>query len=260
MNYEELYSDMLVKEKEIKENADGQQKVLKKIVQSIGQGDLKSVPKLISLMRDYSKNQDVALNALSETIDGFDAKEYIDGGDFAVQLLEACNAMNINVSGEFPVYEMFPFRVQINPESMDMTVNRKKVQTLRPRWLIDNIKAELDKLTRVSFNATAFASELVDAYDLSLLRQANGKPYALDADCNLLKIYEFLTPMKRFKKDYDKQSFAFDLARLYAAKDVVLEDGRKFQFGPSRQNAKAIRILDQNGAEQYITTIRFFKI
>ena len=36
------------------------------------------------------------------------------------------------------------------------------------------------------------------------------------------------------------------------------KDGRKFQFGPSRDNGKAIRILDQNGNAQYLTTICFY--
>jgi hypothetical protein len=64
--------------------------------------------------------------------------------------------------------------------------------------------------------------------------------------------------MSRFRKDYDQQSFAFDLARLYLADEITLKDGRKFQFGPSRNNKKAIRILDSLGQERYLATIRFF--
>ena len=37
------------------------------------------------------------------------------------------------------------------------------------------------------------------------------------------------------------------------------KNGRKFQFGPSRLNNKAIRILDQNGQEVFLATIRFFE-
>ena len=65
--------------------------------------------------------------------------------------------------------------------------------------------------------------------------------------------------MSRFRKDYDQQSFAFDLSRLYASGIDETKNGRKFQFGPSRLNNKAIRILDQNGQEVFLATIRFFE-
>ncbi|MBT9138788.1 MAG: hypothetical protein DDT31_01364 [Syntrophomonadaceae bacterium] len=78
-------------------------------------------------------------------------------------------------------------------------------------------------------------------------------------DIYLKNLYTLLTPMRRFRRDYDQQSFAFDLARLYASEVRSVEDGRQFQFGPSRKINKSIRILDQNGREQYLATIRFFE-
>ena len=65
--------------------------------------------------------------------------------------------------------------------------------------------------------------------------------------------------MSRFRKDYDQQSFAFDLARLYGSDLEAAKDGRKLQFGPSRNIGRAIRILDKEGNEQYLATIRFFE-
>ena len=37
------------------------------------------------------------------------------------------------------------------------------------------------------------------------------------------------------------------------------KNGRRFQFGPSRDIAKSIRILDENGQEQFLATIRFYQ-
>jgi len=125
---------------------------------------------------------------------------------------------------------------------------------MRPQYIIKMVKASQDKLMKASFNALSFANELADAYDLALLK----KKKAEDADFYLLDLYRFLAPMGRFRKDYDKQSFAFDLARLYASGLEEIKDGRKFQFGPSRNENKAIRILDKNGNEQYLATIRFY--
>ena len=64
--------------------------------------------------------------------------------------------------------------------------------------------------------------------------------------------------MSRFRKDYSQKSFAFDLARLYTSGIEETKNGRKFQFGPTRDQNKSIRILDQNGNEQFLATICFF--
>jgi hypothetical protein len=63
--------------------------------------------------------------------------------------------------------------------------------------------------------------------------------------------------MKRYKKEYTRNNFAYDLAHLYAEESVTLDDGRTLRFDTARDARKAIRILDRYGAEQYVTTIRF---
>lgn len=71
-------------------------------------------------------------------------------------------------------------------------------------------------------------------------------------------LYKFLAPMGRFRREYDQQSFAFDLAKLYNSDEDTPKKGRRFQFGPSRDGRKSIRILDKDGKEQYLATICFF--
>ena len=107
---------------------------------------------------------------------------------------------------------------------------------------------------KASFNAQAFVNELADAYDLAVLKLKK----APDADIYLTSLYKFLAPMGRFRKEYDQQSFAFDIARLYASDVETTKNGRCFQFGPSRNNNKALRILDSEGHEQFLATIRFY--
>ena len=64
--------------------------------------------------------------------------------------------------------------------------------------------------------------------------------------------------MSRFRKDYDQQSYAFDLAKLYNSEAEETKSGRRFQFGSSRDGKKGIRILDKNGQEWFLSTICFF--
>jgi len=254
MNYEALYQDYLPLEKELKDKIAGVQKLYKALGKGLDSGDLKSVERDVQVMERMIKEQTGVLEEIKSVIDGFDRRKYFEEGEFTRQMLEACENNGVDVKGEYPVYEMFPSKLKIDAENQDLYLDRKKVQCMRPQYIIKMVKASQDKLMKASFNALSFANELADAYDLALLK----KKKAEDADFYLLDLYRFLAPMGRFRKDYDKQSFAFDLARLYASGLEEIKDGRKFQFGPSRNENKAIRILDKNGNEQYLATIRFY--
>ena len=126
---------------------------------------------------------------------------------------------------------------------------------MRPASFVNTVKAGQERLTRAPFNAAAFAAELADAYDLAILKTGKNP----ESDLYLQSLYKFLAPMSRYRKDYDQQSYAFDLARLYANRSLELKDGRRFQFGPSRNSGKSLRILDSEGKEQFLATIRFYQ-
>ena len=206
------------------------------------------------------KEADSAAIRMQEVVDGFDIRTYVESGEFHNQLISCCESLSVDVKGDFPNYEMFPFRVRMDVENLDMYLDRKKVQCMRPLAFVQMVKTSIDKMLKAPFDPSSFTSELANAYDLALLKQNNGKAISSSSgDIYLKSLYTFLTPMRRFRKDYDQQSFAFDLARLYASGMDSTDDGRKFQFGPSRNIGKCVRILDKDGAEQYLATIRFYK-
>jgi hypothetical protein len=102
-----------------------------------------------------------------------------------------------------------------------------------------------------------FAKELAAAYDLAIIRASKKKSCADDAPMYAQDLYDILTLMGRYKKEYTKNNFAYDIARLYTDGCVELKDGRTLRFDTVRDNKKAIRILDWHGVEQFISTIRF---
>lgn len=259
MNYEELLTEAKAVEKAMAERMKAQQRLAKSVGKAMEEGDLKSWLRDVDLLRKVNEDYAEASARLLELAAGFDAEAYINGGDFARQLLEQCEIAGLDVTGNFPVYEIFPYRVRVDAENQDMYVDRKKVQCIRPQGFVRTLKAGRDKLMKVSFNAGAFAAELADAYDTALMRQNAGKAYSREADCYLTGLYQYLAPMSRHRREYDKQAYAFDLARLYSSGIEEIKDGRRFQFGPSRNNTKAIRILDADGVERFLATVRFFK-
>lgn len=254
MDYEGLYQEYQPLEKELKDRISSLQKLYKAMGREMEGGDLKSIDRDITAMQEAVKEQARLLVEIKAKVDGFDRKKYFEDGEFAAQMLAACEDSGVDVKGEYPVYEMFPSKVRIDAENQDLYLDRKKVQCMRPQYFIRTVKDRQDKLMKASFNALTFANELADAYDLALLK----KKKAADADFYLLDLYRILAPMGRFRRDYDQQSYAFDLARLYASGIKEIKDGRRFQFGPSRNGNKAIRILDSNGREEYLATIRFY--
>lgn len=255
MNYENLYQALQPDEKNVKDQLSSLQKLCKAIHRETENGDIRNLVRDLSLMAEAAVSVSASLNDMKNSIDAFDTKEYLENGDFAEQMLASCQENHVDVRGEFPVYEMFPYRVRLDTENQDIYLDRKKVQCMRPQSLVHMIKSGQEKLNKASFNAFTFVNELSDAYDLAVLKLKK-RP---DSDIYLTSLYKFLAPMSRFRKDYDQHSFAFDLARLYISDVEETKNGRRFQFGPSRNNNKAIRILDKEGQEQYLATIRFFE-
>lgn len=254
MNYEDLYQALQSEEKNVKDQLASLQKLFKAVHRETESGDIKNLIRDLSVMAEAAASVSASVNEMKSAIDAFDTKEYLENGDFAEQMLAACQENFVDVRGEFPVFEMFPYRVRLDTENQDVYLDRKKVQCIRPKSLVHIIKNGQEKLNKASFNAASFANELSDAYDLAILKLKK-RP---ESDIYLTSLYKFLAPMSRFRKDYDQHSFAFDLARLYISDVEETKNGKRFQFGPSRINNKAIRILDKDGQEQFLATIRFF--
>lgn len=255
MDYENLYQALQPDEKSLKDAIASLQKFFKAVCREVESGDLKSLSRDLGMMTETAVSLSASLESMKNIVEDFDANAYFESGEFTTQMLDACKEQSVDVRGEFPVYEMFPYRMKIDVENQDLYLDRKKVQCMRPQSFVDIVKKGQEKLNKAPFNASTFVNELADAYDMAVLK-FNKSP---GSDIYLTRLYKFLAPMSRFRKDYDQQNFAFDLARLYASEVEETKTGRKFQFGPSREQNKSIRILDRDGQEQFLATIRFFE-
>lgn len=254
MDYESLYREYQYIEKNLKDQIKGLAKLQKSIAKGMESGELAKSRSDLSQLQTVNDTTSESIDGLKGVLLGFDSREYIESGLFASQFLEQCREAGIDVIGEFPVYEMFPYRVRISVEEEAVYLDRKKYALLRPKSLVALIKSSQERLYKASFNAASFANELAAAYDLAEL----SNPKKAGGDVYLTTLYKYLVPMARSRKEYDQQSYAFDIARLFDSEEVELKGGRRYQFGPSRNNNKALRILDREGREHYLATIRFF--
>jgi len=259
MDYEEFYQPFKQKEKSVADNLKRQHTVLKSVSKNASKGDLKSLVKDLNTMDSLISEYKSYLEELRAQAEGFDGKGYMLNGEFARQMLSACHDMGVDVKGDYPTYEMFPFKVKINGGDQDIYINKRRLPCVRPQYLISDIKKNKERLMKENFNTAAFLAELADAYDKLAILDGKGASSASRNTKLLLKdIYKYITPMQRFRRDYELQNFAFDISRLYSSDIEFTRDHRRFILGPARNQSQNLRILDKNGMEQLLGTIEFF--
>ena len=256
-SYEELYSTLTALEKGLKDSASAVARLQKAVVKNTEEGNLTELKKNLEIFSEQAKLLSERIEAVSEETSGFDTKEYFTSGDFTRELLESCSEKGVDVRGEMGIYEMFPYKVRIvgdTEHAEEVYINRKKIPSFRPSFVAETVRQGQEKLFKASFNSQAFMTELADAYEIACLKSGarDGSTQALD------KVYKFLVPMARARKEYDKQAFAFDLARLYeaGAENWVTKSGERFYFGTSRDGKSGIRVLSSTGVEAYINTLK----
>ncbi|HHW40247.1 MAG TPA: hypothetical protein GXX19_03710 [Syntrophomonadaceae bacterium] len=229
-----------------------------KLEQALRNGDLEQAQRVIGWLEATLAKQQEMLLSLKEKLPGFDVAAYLRE-EFEGGFLTACQAQGLKVTGSFPAYEVFPFRVRVYPERGTIEVNEKVLRLLRPRALAGYLKAARDRLYRESFNAGRFIGALARAYDtiLAVRRAEQGIDLPPGTDVPLHDIYEQLTILPSHKRQYPRNMFAFDLHRLFLADAFTTSDGRRLEFGDTRQRGKAIVIYDAQGREHRFGSLRF---
>lgn len=255
-NYEELFTAAQPVQKALKDAAASATRVQKNMQKSLDTGNLAEAKKNLAALKDISAALEGGIAEAESQLAAFDTRDYFVSGDFTRQLLDALAKQNLDVKGEKGVYEVFPFKVRVlgdEEHAEEIYLDRKKVYSYRPEYIADMIGRNRAKLYSASFNAMSFMNELADAYETARLRTDARK----GSNIALAKVYKYMAPTARARKEYDAQAFAFDLARLYelGPDNWVTKSGDRFDFGTSR-NGSGYRVLSRTGLETYISTVR----
>lgn len=133
MNYEDFYQELQPHEKNVKDDLASPQKLFKSVNREMAGGDIKNLSKDLDAKTKAVADVSEVVNTLKASTYNFDAKNYFESGEFAEQMLAACEEKGVDVRGEFPVYEMFPYRIKLDLENQDLYMDRKKVQCMRPK-------------------------------------------------------------------------------------------------------------------------------
>ena len=253
--YESFLTEIQPAGKQLKDSAASAARLQKTLQKNQEAGNLAEMRKTLDALSEAATQLRSAVDAVSVSLESFDTRKYFAEGDFARELLDACAEKGIDVKGEKGVYEMFPYKIRIVGDENrqgEVWMDRKKVQSCRPEYVAETVKAGQEKLFAANFNPTAFITELGEAYEITCLR-AGARIGSTQA---LTKIYKNLALMARARKEYDLQAFAFDLSRAYekGPEAWVSKTGARFKFGTSHDGS-GIRVLSSTGVESYISTL-----
>lgn len=255
MDYEVFYQEYSAIEKQLKDCCGLCAKLQKSIAKKMDCGDLKSAMIDMNALSEASKKLQETAQEAAQFASSFDAKGYFSLGDYATQMLDYCNEDGINAISDPPNFQIFPYKVRIDSDNLDVYIDKKKYSCFRPKCFVRIIESGLAKLDSSKFDAALYASELKAVYDVALLKEKDARP---GSEVALMAIYKLLVPLRRFRKDYDMQAFAFDLARLYNESSEVNENSPfTISLGPGRKAWKLIRILDSDGNERFLGGISF---
>ena len=259
MNYEELMTQLTPVQKALKDGAAAAGRQQKALQKNEDLGNLTEMKKTLNALNETVNTLRENLQEAEKLVSGFDTQTYFLSGDFTRQLLENCEAKGIDVQGEKGVYQMFPYKIRVvadEEHAAEVWMDRKKVNSVRPGYLAETIRAGRAKLYSANFNVQSFMNDLAEAYETARLR-SDGKNTMDGTTIPLTKIYKYLAPTARAKKEYDAQAFAFDLARAYekGPEAWITKDGKRFELGTSR-NGSGYRVLSSTGVESYISTLR----
>jgi len=231
-----------------------------KLEKALQQGNLEQAERAAGWLEAALGKQQEILTRLKEKLPTFDVASYLRE-NFEAEFFAACRSQDLKVSGSFPTYEVFPFRIRVQPEKRWIEVNDRVVRLLRPEALVAYLKAEKNRLYRENFNPVRFIDALAFIYDtiLSVHQASQGVKIQTGLDVSLLDVYERLTPLPAQRRQYPLNMFAFDLHRLFLADSFTASDGRRLELGAVRQRSRAIVVYDAHGRDFRFGSLRFVK-
>lgn len=233
--------------------------VVRRIKKAAAEGNLEVLQQALARHWELVDRQKETLQGFQEKLPLFNLQSFLQE-DFHQAFLEALAAEGLAVEGEYPVYEVQPFKIRVLPDKEFITINDKIYRNLRPGILARHLKKEIERLYAAPFDAGRFLQALALAYDTETARQiVNKRIEVREQEVLLRDIYNTLTPMPQQKRAYPMQFFAFDLHRLLKSDQMYAPDGRRFFIGNVRDDRKALAVLDARGQPQRYGVMKFYR-
>ena len=197
---------------------------------------------------------------LSEKIDTI--SKHIGSTEYITDLESLLKKYGIPFIGEFPEYDIPPYRLSISKENMEARLffgrKSEKITSMNPENISNWINIKYKKITGKKFDINVFMKELFDAYQYINKITFRNKDTIWGKAIKLTEIYGLLTLKRSTKQEYPAQVYQFELGLLKENLNLSFNDYR-FEFGFARDINKAIAIIDSSGKVNYVSSLTIYK-
>ena len=186
------------------------------------------------LTEQMSELQQAVINAReSWPFEESDEERYLSDGDFASELHQSGTERELQIYERDGRLIVHPAIVRILPAERAVRVDKRKVTTIRPSYLVDLLINNQQKPGR--FPAGRFLEALLGVY-LELIKQDSvNKKIKFEAGpvVQLTRIYKLFTSLPGSGREYSTADFSRDLYLLETSGLTTTKSGASFSFHAS---------------------------
>lgn len=183
-----------------------------------------------------------------------DEPELLASGGYAKELLAAASERGVALFEEDERLLCYPSIVRVLAADLALEIDRKRVRTLRPSVVIDQLARAQQAGPR--FRPDPFLASLVAGYDLVVAKQGK-EPGAV---VRLQDVYGVLTLLPGQARDYTKPEFARDLYLLdQNGANMVGSPARRLRWAASSgtRQAGVLTTVAKSGQQQRYWGVAF---
>jgi len=190
-----------------------------------------------------------------------DEEETYLAGDYIAELQEISAQQGLELFERDGAVVAYPSKLIVLPKENAIRLDGKKVLTIRPSCVASILRT--NQLKRVRSNSPQFLESLYKVYR-ALIRTSDNKEMFENKESiiHLSSVYEVMTALPGFARDYDRLDFAKDLYLLDVSGLQETRNGTKFKFHADT-GAKSGRgtfvCVDRNGQDQKFHDIQFLE-
>ena len=209
-------------------------------------------------MRQISGCWEAEISRLEKELS--ERREHIRTPEYQGQLEDALRGANLPLKGEFPKYDVGPFRLVLDIKALSARLvfarRTEKTSGLAPAAIAKWVEKRYRNRVGRPFNANQFADDLLAAYEVANQLAFNRQKVWWGQPIPLRKLYKLLTLRRSGRTEYPEAHFIFDLTR-FRKTDLVF-NGRRFGFGTSRDVGQTFLLRDENGREERLSSLTIY--
>ena len=211
-------------------------------------------------LSQLSINKTSGNSYLSEKIHNI--SEYIGSTEYKNDLESSLKNLSIPFIGEFPEYDIPPYKFSISKENMEARLffgrKSEKITSMNPEIISNWVNIKYKKITGKKFDINIFMKELFDAYQYINKITFRNKDTIWGKAIKLTELYGLLTIKRSTKQEYPKQFYQYELGLLKENLNLSF-NGYGFEFGFAKDISKAIAIIDSKGKVNYVSSLTIHK-